>query len=168
MMTSELARLIDFALTTHARQPIRPPKAYRKWDGKTPYSIHPIWCAMTLLHETALSEESRYAGAEALILHDILEDTTANLPEGTSEDVRSLVQDMTFASTDEEMELVWNHKPFVRFLKLYDKVSNLMDGVWMSEERREEYVEYTKRLADDARANFGELDIVKIAHALTK
>lgn len=168
-MTEEgLARLIDFALTAHARQPVKPSKAYRKWDGRTPYSIHPIWCAMTLLHETALPEKLRYAGAEALILHDILEDTTANLPDGTSEDVRSLVQDMTFASTDDEMRLIWMYEPFVRLLKLYDKVSNLMDGAWMSKERREEYVAYTKKLADDAKANFGKLDIVKIAYALTK
>jgi (p)ppGpp synthase/HD superfamily hydrolase len=170
MAGEELTRLIDFTLAAHARQPVKPSKAYRKWDGRTPYSIHPIWCAMTLLHETSpvLTEELRYPGAEALILHDILEDTTTVLPEWVNDWTRTLVNEMTFVSTEEEMRLVWERQPFVRLMKLYDKVSNLMDGAWMSEEREEEYAAYTKKLADDARENFGELNIIKIAYALTK
>lgn len=168
MPEKELARLIDFALIAHARQPVKSSKACRKWDGKTPYSIHPIWCAMALLHETKIPEEQRRAGAEALLLHDILEDTTAGLPTGISDEVRLLIQDMTYGSTEEEMKLVWSRPPFIRLLKLYDKVSNLMDGAWMSDEQRKKYAEYTKKLADDAKENFGELNIIKIAYALTK
>lgn len=164
----KLSELIGFVLAAHAKQPILPRKAARKWDGKTPYGIHPVWCAMTILHETALSEEQRYAGAEALLLHDIWEDTTAGLPRETHDEIRLLVQDMTYESTQEEMKFVWSRTPFIRLLKLYDKVSNLMDGSWMSGEQRKKYAEYTKKLADDAKENFGELNIVKIARAITK
>ena len=154
-------------MDAHNTKPVASHKAFRKWDGKTPYSIHPIWCAMTLLHETALPGELRSTGAEALLMHDILEDTTADLPGWTSDKTRLLVNEMTFASTDEEMNLVWSRRPFVRLLKLYDKVSNLMDGAWMSDGRRRAYIKYTRKLADDVGKNFGELNIVKITRALT-
>lgn len=168
MTVENLTELIEFVLAVHAKRPILPRKAARKWDGKTPYGIHPVWCAMALLHETKLSEEERYAGAETLLLHDIWEDTTAGLPAGTQNEIHLLVQDMTYGSTEEEMKLVWSRPPFIRLLKLYDKVSNLMDGAWMSDEQRKKYAEYTKKLADDAKENFGDLNIVKIAYALTE
>lgn len=166
MTAKKLTELIGFVLAAHAEKPISSRKAARKWDGKTPYGIHPVWCAMAMLHETKLPEEQRCAGAEALLLHDIWEDTTVGLPAGTQDEIRLLVQDMTYASTEEEMKLVWSRPPFIRLLKLYDKVSNLMDGAWMSDEQRKKYAEYTKKLSDDAKENFGELNIVKIAQAI--
>lgn len=164
----KFAELINFVFVVHAERAKSPKKATRKWDGKTPYGIHPIWCAMALLHETKIPEKQRRAGAEALLLHDILEDTAAGLPTGISDEVRLLVQDMTYGSTEEEIKLVWSRSPFIRLLKLYDKASNLMDGAWMSDEQRKKYAKYTKKLADDAKENFGELNIVKIAYALTE
>jgi len=162
----ELARLISYAIITHDDCPRKPSKAFRKWDGRTPYGIHPVWCAMTLLHEYALLEELRIAGAQALLFHDIFEDTTADLPEGTDERVRELVEGMTFESSDEEMEKVWERSPEIRLIKLYDKVSNCYDDVWMTPEKRERYRTYTRKLADDVEANYGSLTIVKFARAL--
>lgn len=160
---------ICFALYAHETQAKKPSKAVRKWDGKTPYGVHPLWCATTLLHETALPEDVRQRGAEALLYHDIPEDTTqTTLLEGTPSDVLQLVVDMTFAGgSAEEMELVWERSKEVRLLKLYDKVSNLLDGAWMDALKREKYQQYTRRLADDVALNYGELNIVRIARALT-
>lgn len=168
MDAESLCEIMNYAVNTHNTQPIMPRKAFRKWDERTPYGIHPIWCAMTILHETSsVLSELRHIGAEVLLLHDILEDTTAGLPEETDKGVRRLVDQMTFASTEEEMRLVWERQPFIRLLKLYDKVSNLMDGAWMSDELRAKYAEYTRKLADDAEENFGkDLNILKIARAL--
>ena len=71
---------------------------------KTPYYIHPLWCATTLLTEEKLSEEIRRIGSQALLLHDVFEDTTAGLPEDTEDEVRRLVMDMTFNTSDQEVE----------------------------------------------------------------
>ncbi|MBI3956748.1 MAG: hypothetical protein HY340_02055 [Candidatus Kerfeldbacteria bacterium] len=168
MIAQEVAHLIAYVFHAHANQPTKPSKAVRKWDGTTPYGIHPTWCAMTLLTETTLPEELRERGAAALLLHDILEDTTAGLPEGTSAEVAQLVQEMTFESSDQEMGLIWERSPEVRLLKLYDKVSNLLDGVWMSPEKRAKYEAYLLRLCDDVQPRYGNLNIIHIAWVIAR
>jgi len=170
---NELLKQVYFTLKAHGDCARKPSKAFRKWDGSTPYAVHPLWCATTLLHETALPEELRVRGAEALLYHDILEDTTLELVDfynrHTSVEVMRLVVDMTFkGGSSEEMLLVWQKSAEVRLLKLYDKVSNLLDAAaWMDAVKLERYRQYTRRLADDVAANFGELSIVKIARAIS-
>lgn len=164
-----ITRAIRFLMDAHNDKARSPEKCFRKWDNETPYGIHPIWCAMAILHETKLVTELRWRGAIALLLHDILEDTTEGIPNWVPEDIRALISAMTFSSSAEEMREIWQRSTaFVRLLKLYDKVSNLMDGAWMSDEQRKKYAEYTKKLADDAKENFGELNIIKIAYALAE
>lgn len=141
-------------------------KSARRWDKKTPYSIHPIWCAMTLLHETSLPEDLRRDGSQALLYHDILEDTEWPLPSWLSTRVIKLVMDMTFESSQHEMKEIWNKPPEIRLFKLYDKTSNRMDGVWMDKEKREMYTEYSSRLCDDVEKNYGKLNITRIARAI--
>lgn len=144
-----------------------PQKRVRKWDGKTPYAVHPIWCGLMVLHESGIPEEDRYDYAEALFYHDILEDTTAGIPLGVSERVRWLVDGMTFyGGTAEEMEHVWERGKEILLLKLYDKVSNLFDASWMPEEKREKYMEYVRKLVVEVEKEYGNLNIVIIAKAL--
>ncbi len=165
---ADLTELVSYEFFMHAERAKKPSKAVRKWDGVTPYGVHPAWCAMTLLHETALSEELRVRGAAALLFHDLLEDTTAGIPEslGCPEGARELVAGMTFESSDVEMAEVWSRSEEVKLFKLYDKVSNLLDGAWMSPEKRAKYAAYTLRLAEDVERNFGGLNIVRIARAI--
>ena len=84
-----------------------------------------------ILHETALAEDIRVDGSQALLFYDVLEDTLAELPNYLSDRVKKLVQDMTFESSDVEMLKVWDKPIEVKLFKLYDKVSNLMDARWM-------------------------------------
>lgn len=163
---AELSAAIHYAMIAHAERATKPSKAVRKWDGITPYGVHPVWCAMSLLQEPLVSEELRWNGALALLFHDVLEDTTAELPRGTSARVAELVDGMTFESSDEEMVKVWDESEEIRLLKLYDKVSNLLDGAWMNPEKRERYLRYTELLAEDVEKNFGNLGIVRQARAL--
>lgn len=159
--------MITYIFRAHSEQAKKPKKTIRYWDGKTPYAIHPTWCAMTLLTETNLQEYIRFEGAQALLLHDILEDTNAKLPDGISARVHHLVLEMTFESSAQEMELVWSRSDLCQLLKLYDKVSNLLDGAWMSAEKRAKYVAYTKRLAAKVEATYGsDLNILRIAKAI--
>lgn len=163
--------LITYTFHAHATKSRMPTKAFRKWDGKTPYAIHPSWCALTLLTETTLSEELRTNGAQALLFLDLLEDTTfteEELREHVSSAVVELVNGMTFESSDEEMRMVWSRSKEVKLLKVYDKVSNLLDGSWMSAEKRERYAAYLLRLCDEVEAEFGQLNITRIARAISR
>ena len=168
MNAKELEKAITYAITAHEEKALSHKKTIRKWDNKTPYGIHPVWCAMTLLTETSLPDELRQNGAIALLFHDILEDTTADLPEGTSKRVCQMVQDMTYKNSDEERRLIWQKPAEIKLFKLYDKTSNMMDGTWMPEEKRQVYYAYVEKLIADVEANFGSLNITRMAKGLTR
>jgi hypothetical protein len=162
-----LLPLIDHVWKSHTHHALEPKKRCRKWDGQTPYAIHPLWCAMTILTETSLPEEVRARGAEALLQHDVKEDTSQSLHFDTSREVESLVGNMTFDSFEQEVSMTGSMTPEVKLLKLYDKISNLLDGTWMSPEKRKGYLGYTMRLAANVEKVYGkDLNILKIARAL--
>lgn len=162
----EIMESIRFVIEAHIRYPKTPDDKIRFWDKHTPYIVHPTWCAMTILTETALSQEDRINGYKALLWHDVLEDTMLELPEHTPDAVAYLVRDMTFSSFKDEISEIWSRRKEVRLLKLYDKVSNLLDGTWMNDEKWNSYVDYTIRLTDDTQLNYGNLNIVKIARTV--
>ena len=93
---------INWIIDAHQNYPKKPGGDIRYWDKKTPYSIHPIWCAMTMLTETKLPEELRINGAIALLYHDVLEDTTKGLPDNLPSKVVEMISDMTFHGGIEE------------------------------------------------------------------
>jgi len=91
-----------------------------------------------------------------------------SLPLDTPSEVEELVIEMTFENFAEEMQKVWERSETTRLLKLYDKVSNLLDGTWMSDEKWNEYVSYTLKLTEQVETissnyKYGNLNIVKIA-----
>lgn len=156
-------RDLDYVIRAHSEMAKKEANATRMWDQRTPYHFHPIWCATTILHETSLPEDLRMDGSQALLYHDVVEDTTAPLPSWLSEKVKGLVSDMTFNSSEDEWENLWSRSQEARLLKVYDKTSNLLDGVWMKPQRRDQHVDHLKRLVKDVRSNYGNLNILKIA-----
>lgn len=152
--------LLEFVMDSHKGQT-------RRWDGKTPYSIHPIWCAYMLLTETGILEENRNDYFQAMLCHDIYEDTDKELPYYISEKAKQLVKEMTFkGGMNQEIKEIWKKSPEVRLLKLYDKVSNLLDGTWMEYEKLQDYKDYVAHLLKDVEKNYGELNIIKLAKTL--
>ncbi len=138
----------------------------RKFDNITPYAVHPLWCMTTILAEPLLPQHLRYKGAQALLFHDVIEDTNVSLPSELNDYVVSLIQDMTFESSAEEMAKIWEKPRFVQLLKLYDKTSNFMDGTWMSFEKREIYKVYIRLLIDNLSDEYEDLNIFKIARSI--
>ncbi len=165
-LANQLADAIAHALRAHSQHQRSPKDSVRLHDGRTPYAVHPIWCAMTLLSETTLPRDFRFTGYLVLLWHDILEDTHLNLPKETPHEVATLVDEMTFVSFAEECEQIWRRSENAQLLKLYDKVSNLLDGMWMSDDEWNNYVTHTQALAQFAAKRFGNLNIVRIAHAI--
>ncbi len=164
----KLVKLISFVMAAHTVHARKEKDRYRRWDRETPYFIHPIWCAMTLLAEDKLSSEIRAEGAQVLLLHDILEDTTERLPDYIDEEIVKLVLDMTYESSEVERRDVWSKSAIIKLLKLYDKVSNWLDNIWMDEKHLNDNREYILRLTQFVRENYGELNIVIMAESLVK
>lgn len=157
---------IAHAHTAHSKHGLSPEDAVRFHDHLTPYLVHPLWCAATLLQESALPQELRQRGSIALLWHDTLEDTSLPLPPSTTEDVASLVKEMSFSSFLEETIELWSKSDEVKLLKLYDKVSNLLDGHWLKNEKWNHYVAHTLRLCAEVEKTYGILNIIKIARAI--
>ena len=166
--SDNILKTIAHAHSAHSQYANTPDDMVRFHDRATPYFVHPIWCAATLLQEPSLPLALRKNGSVALLWHDTLEDTKLSLPIDTSDEIAQLVKYMTFASFDEERADLWNHSSEVRLLKLYDKVSNLLDGGWMKVQKWNVYVEHTLRLANDVEQKYGRLNIVKIARAIAE
>ena len=160
--TRDLVYVID-AHTNKAKKPVN---STRMWDKITPYYMHPLWCATMILHETSLLEELRINGSQALLYHDVLEDTMAELPEWLLERIKDLVHGMTFKSSEDEWENLWKRDKEVRLLKMYDKTSNLLDGVWIKPERKIQHINHLRKLSSDIRGNYGNLNIIRIARTL--
>lgn len=167
-LANEILKGIQFAMEAHIQHPKTPDDAVRFWDRTTPYIVHPTWCAMTLLTETTLDDDIRLNGYQALLWHDVLEDTKINeLPDGTPDIVKQYVQEMTFDSFSEEQAAIWSKEKEIRLLKLYDKTSNLLDGSWMSDAKWASYTTFTQALCQDIESHYGTLNIVKISNAIS-
>jgi (p)ppGpp synthase/HD superfamily hydrolase len=164
---SEIVRTLLHAIQAHTDCPRSAEDAVRRFDGKTPYAVHPLWCAMTILLEAQLDAELRRIGYQALAWHDTLEDTTLGLPDTVDPRVRALVEELTFARDEDERVLIWQRSRDAKLLKLYDKVANLLDNrTWRPAESWNAWAAYTLELARFVEGEFGRLNIVRIAHAL--
>ncbi|HQU07461.1 MAG TPA: hypothetical protein PK539_00145 [Candidatus Paceibacterota bacterium] len=150
----------------HALHPKEPKNAVRKWDGKTPYGVHPVWCAMTVLTEELLPESCRIRLSQALLFHDFREDTDDEVPDSVEDGVSALVDEMTFRSSDDEMENLWSRSDETKLGKLYDKTFNFLDNSWMSDERKAKHAAHLRRLCDVVQRLYGTLNIVLIARGV--
>ena len=110
---------LTYVVESHLKNPKKPGKSVRKWDGRTYYWIHPLWCATMISTETNLDLKTREEGALTLLYHDILEDTTKKLPSHLSKRIKTLVEHMTFpGGSKQEMEEVWYKPKEIRLYKL--------------------------------------------------
>jgi hypothetical protein len=165
-LARELMDSILYTFEAHCVHPKTPLNATRWWDRSTPHIVHPIWCAMTFLSETRLTNNVRKVGYQALLWHDILEDTNLGLPDDVSPEVLALVKELTFESFAEEQREIWNRSNLAKLLKLYDKTSNLLDASWMTSEQWRACTEHTAKLVVFARTTYGDLNIVRLADAM--
>ena len=161
---------ISFAATAHQEKVLPTAKALRTFPSgeKTPYFTHPLWCAVMLWLDSDLPESIRYPGAETLLFHDILEDTSAPLPEDISDEVKHLVQEMTYqGGFNEEKTAVLTKPPLIQLLKLYVKTATLYDGD-IKPGRIQEWTEFMLKLINTVEREYGTLNIVLFARELIK
>ena len=157
-------RLVAYVMAAHQMCPRKPENAFRKFDGVTPYAVHPLWCATMAAAEPLLPPETRDLDAQVLLLHDVTEDTLAPFPTWVSDEVRAAHADMVFESRAAEMARIWVRTPGTRRRKLFDKASNYLTLLGTL---NPDYDKYVLRLADTVEKDAGSrLNIVKIIRAL--
>jgi len=164
--TAELLRYFQAIGISHGSFPKKPENANRLWDGRTPYIVHPILCACLLASEQKLPLSVRAKGIRVLLFHDVLEDTTADLPKDLRKEVVQGIKDMTVEGARLEWEDIWSLPPDIRLFKLFDKTANLLDTLNTDQEIKKKNRELVNRLIEDVKKNFGMLNIIVIAKAL--
>jgi hypothetical protein len=170
MDCGQFTKYISFVAIAHQEKTLSTAKALRTFPSgeKTPYFAHSLWCAVMLWLDSGLPESIRYPGAQALLFHDILEDTSALLPDDVSDEVRYLVQEMTYrGGFNEEKTVVLMKSPFIQLLKLYDKTATLYDGD-MKPGRVYEWTEFMLKLIDTVEREYGTINIILLARELIK
>ena len=165
---TQLADMIKFVLSAHQDHSKIPSKAFRRFDGKTPFGIHPVWAALTFFHEENLNEDIRVRGTKALLGHDLTEDTTVELPAWCMEaGVKELIDALSYTTKDEKFTEVWNRGDEALLLAAYDVTGNLMNQTGFdSTERRERYALHVQKIIESVEKKWGQLNIVKIAKGL--
>jgi len=166
MISSEtFKKYLDFAYSAYQENNISD-QSYRQ-DGKVPYVTHPLGAAMLLIADTLIPYEERELGFKILILHDVLEDTSLELPDWVEADVKRGVEEMTYSgpnTLEEKMKWVKNKDPFIKLLMLYDTFWSLyerhVDGPI---ERQRVWTKGVASLADEVEKRYGNIRIVQIA-----
>lgn len=169
--TNVLTKLIPFVMSAHSNFVKKSADKVRRWDEKTPYFIHPLWCSMMILTEEKLSEEIRIIGSQVLAIHDINEDSSASIPSYVDERAIKIAKEMIFNDSSHEMQELSKKDILVKLFKLYDKVSNLMDSNWMNQRGREYYrarIKFCLSLVDEVEAEYGKLNIVVVAREIIR
>ncbi len=161
---------IGFSARAHQEKVLPTAKALRTFPSreKNPYFTHSLWCAIMVLLDTQLPEKIRVPGAEALLLHDVLEDTSSSFPSNVSDEVKHLVEEMTYkGGFDEEKTAILKKQPMVQLLKLYDKTATLYDGD-LKKTMYGEWTDFMQKLIETVEREYGTLNIVLLARELIK
>lgn len=104
-------------------------------DGATPYTAHPYRVALTVRHVFGVDDDAAIAGA---LLHDVIEDTTADYDEveevcgrEVAEIVQALTKDMRLPESEREKnyyDTLARSSWKARLVKLADAYDNLCDA----------------------------------------
>lgn len=134
--------------------------------GLYPYIIHPFWAASTLIMDPDIPKEERILGFQILVLHDVLEDTSCELPDWVSKEVRAGVQSLTHETWEEESEAIQSYTPFLTLLKLCDKMQTMYERGVRKPENYRRWKELVARLTKNVKDHYGKTRVVIIADAL--
>ena len=173
--SEEFKKYLDFAYSAYQENYIgKPDQTYRQ-DGKVPYMMHPLWCASMLITDTQIPWEQREIGFKALILHDVLEDTSLELPDWVESEVKAVVKELTFESHLQALREYENKTPFIKLLMLYDVLSSMyenhvgvFDDVVTKKVKRRLWKEFTIKEIAEVEKEYGNIRIVQVGKAIVE
>jgi hypothetical protein len=174
LKSEELKKYLDFAYSAYQENNITN-QTYRQL-GKVPFIMHPLWCASMLIADTEVPYEQRELGLKALILHDILEDTSLELPDWVESEVRDIVKELTFEDFQQAIEQYPNKSPFIKLLLLYDKLSSMYEKHVGITGKTEEIRATKRRLwkdlvlkgIDEVEKEYGNIRIVQVGKVIAE
>lgn len=164
----ELKKLLDFSFDAYQNKNSSG-QEYRQ-DGNVPYIMHPLWCASVLINDTRIPLEERELGFKALLLHDVLENTTLELPEWAGEDVKEMVEAMSFGGQHDIKEVIreLSKKPALfGLLMLIDALSSMYEE-HVSEKKKKFWKLGVKTLTELVEKQYGDIRIIQISRAVTE
>lgn len=171
--SEELKKYLDFAYSAYQENNITN-KTYRQ-KGNVPYIMHPLWCASMLIADTQIPYEQRELGFKALILHDVLEDTSLELPEWVESEVKDVVNELTFESFEQAKKEYAGKSTFIKLLLLYDELSSMYenhvginDDLDKAEKKRKDWKEFTIKGIKEVEKEYGNIRIVQVGKAIIK
>jgi (p)ppGpp synthase/HD superfamily hydrolase len=172
--SEELKKYLDFAYSAYQENNASN-QAYRQL-GKVPFIMHPLWCASMLIADTEVPFEQRELGLKALILHDVLEDTSLGLPEWVEPEVKEVVKELTFEDLQQAIEKYPSKRPFIKLLLLYDKLSSMYEkhvGITGKTEeirstKRKLFKELTLKGIEEVEKEYGNIRIVQVGKAIAE
>jgi len=161
----DFKKLLDFVYKAHQEHNT---KCDFRQKGKVPFIVHPIWCALTLLNDQRIPFKERKIGYQILLLHDVLEDTSLDMPNYVDSKVVKGVKEMTHSSWEEEQNIS-KKSNFIKLLKLCDKIASMYDEtVKRGPKRRREWKILTQKLLKDVENHYGNIQLVILAKAILK
>ncbi len=160
-----MKKLFEFAHDAHTNHNLRGEDHVIRRD-LYPYIIHPMWAACTLIMDPKIPKEERIIGYQVLVLHDVLEDTSEQLPDWVSDDVKRGVQSLTHENWEEEQEAVMQYTPFLTLLKLCDKMQTMYELAIDDPIKARQWKTLIENLVRDVEAHYGKTKVVVIAKAL--
>jgi len=163
--SEDLKKYLDFAHEAYQKHNVTN-QAYRQ-DGKVPYLMHPLWCAAMLIADTQVPFEQRELGAKALILHDVLEDTSLMLPDWVEPEVRKTVEAMTYKSFEEGLEKYEEKTPFLKLLNLYDKLASMYER-HIPDDIKSTWKKLVLKNIEDMEKEYGNIRIVQVGKAIAE
>jgi (p)ppGpp synthase/HD superfamily hydrolase len=160
-----MLKLNELAIRAHQVHPKKPENAVRKADLQTPYVTHCQWVASSIISEEKLPPVLRRLCYQALLLHDVIEDTTLELPDWVEPEVISLIEELTFAGgTKEEAEKIRERSQEAILCKLYDKVHSCLFGLgWLEPQYYHYFYDHITNLINYIEPKYGDLAIIGIA-----
>ncbi|MCX6763852.1 MAG: hypothetical protein NTZ97_03955 [Candidatus Moranbacteria bacterium] len=172
--SQELKKYLDFAYSAY-QENNNSGQEYRQ-KGKVPYIMHPLWCASMLIADTQIPFEQRKLGFKALILHDVLEDTSLKLPDWIEPEVKEVVKELTFESFEQAVEKYESKPIFIKLLLLYDKLSSMYElhvgekknEIETGAKKRKIWKEFVLKGIVEVEKEYGNIRIVQIGKAIAE
>jgi hypothetical protein len=171
----EFKKYLDFAYSAYQENNITNPDQTYRQDGKVPYMMHPLWCASMLITDTQIPWEQREIGFKALILHDVLEDTSLELPDWVELEVRDAVKAMTFDSQVQALRAYKSKSPFIKLLMLYDELSTMYEdhvgvnnGIVLKKIKKKMWKEFVIKGIAEVEKEYGNIRIVQVGKAIVE
>jgi (p)ppGpp synthase/HD superfamily hydrolase len=161
----EFKKLIDFAFEAYQKNNTSG-QEYRQ-EGKVPYIMHPIWCASILITDTRIPYEEREKGFKALILHDVFEDTSLQLPDWVEPNVKEIVRELTFESSDHALASIQSKSINIKLLMLVDGLSSMYEE-HVGPQRRKKWKAMMEIVVKEVEAHYGNIRVVQLAKSIVE